>query len=108
MKKTPKPSSLIEQVEKTSTSDSLDPAWQDHYDEAVRSLQAISPLTPFNLLDPESARAAQEVFTARLEELKKIAKQIRGVQILVEQKQAESILPSSLETADPKRKTFPN
>lgn len=91
MIKKPKPQALRERVEKTSSTDEVDPQWQDHFTEVAKALASLGPIDDFNLLDRESAQRAYEMCSQRLAALNAVSKRVKAVKTLAEQKRAEAL-----------------
>jgi hypothetical protein len=87
----PKPQTLRERIEKSQELDTIDSDLQSHYDEVMRSIGSIGPIEPFSLLDSESAKAAVQQFSAKIDKLSQIGKQIKAVNFLLKEKQGASL-----------------
>ena len=87
----PKPQTLRERIVKTQEIDTIDSDLQSHYDEVMRSIGKIGPIEQFSLLDPESAKAAVKQFSAKIEKLSQVGKQIKAVNSLIREKQGAGL-----------------
>ncbi len=95
----PKPQTLRERIEKSTTNpgqaipdSDLDSDWQSHFNTVINTLGTIGPMDQFSLLDPESAKVAQEMITANLEKLSQVQKQVKAVNTLLESNQGQAKL----------------